>query len=1292
MRKSKLLSILLSICMVVTWMPAGVWADTNEGGVSSDLQSNEASTHSDHPICGASCSHGKDAGHNLPEDKTWTGVSDLSKITEAGYYYLTDDVILTDTWKPANDVVLCLNGKTITETGNYSAIEVESTATFTLTDCQNGEQQGKVTHDNAQNYGVYVNSGMFNMYNGKISGNSGINGGGVFIQNNGKFNMFGGEISNNSAGNGGGAYVGSGAFTMTGGSITGNTATTNGGGVYVNSGMFVMTGGSISQNIANSTGDGGGVFVNYNGTFNMSDSGLITGNTAYRGGGVCVDRTPNSNYYKPGNFMMSSGTIKDNNATYGGGVYVSGKFTMSSGEISSNKATGKAGGVYVNDDSEFKISGAPKITNNTLNNNITSNAYLTDPPKGKTGVTITISSALTNGANIGVTLAQGHSETIATGANNNDLQYFHSDGSYSFVLDSDNIKLSNGTTPTPQAHEHPICGKTCSHTDNDKHTNVVSWVGVSNLDSIMAGTAENPNYYYLTNNVTITTATEAPALDSSVSSWKMYYGWDAPDNVVLCLNGYDITMENPAEYTSKNVDVIRITGNFTLTDCQSAQGKITHTAQSKGRGAYVLGGTFNMYGGQITRNTTQQYSGGGGVCIGGIQDTNRSSVFNLYGGSITHNTAGIGGGVKVSRIVWYGPSQFNMYGGSITDNTATVTDETPNSYGVGGGVYVSWTATCKMSGGTITGNTAKFDGAGVYLSALARSYENDNGKAAKFEIFGSPSITGNTVNDKTSNVCLESHTADNNFETVDSSITISRALSSGANIGVTLAQGHRGTIATGAISSDLQYFHSDGDYLFRLDGNNIKLSNGTTHEHIHDWKYVVDGATITATCNNTDNNCTSPNGGSITISAPTNLTYDGNAKAATLNGSISALTTTPDITYKQSGNTLSGAPTNAGTYTASITVEGVTASVTYTITTVDKPASSGGHTKNTDVITTGDKVKTTTSPAEVKTDGADTATAAVSKANQEEILKQAKDNKSSDIVLDISDKDTKGADNIQLELPKSMIDAIANDTAADLTINTEHGKLTVDKDTLDQLSKDAKGSTLRIIITKIKEPTAEQQKLAGDNVQPYRLTIMSGNQTIGSFAGKITVRLPIPEILKDKTVAAAHFDSDGKLTEMPGKRMMIDGIEYYVFETTHFSEFGLVDAVEAGFVKTDDSKDKVKEAKSIVSKMNLTAVTSKTTKKNVKVTVTMNKKTSSDIKALKELGYTVKYRFYRSTKKSAGYKSKITKKTNTYINTAGKKGTRYYYKAQVRVYDSKGKLITTTALKQCSYGTRTWSK
>ena len=70
----------------------------------------------------------------------------------------------------------------------------------------------------------------------------------------------------------------------------------------------------------------------------------------------------------------------------------------------------------------------------------------------------------------------------------------------------------------------------------------------------------------------------------------------------------------------------------------------------------------------------------------------------------------------------------------------------------------------------------------------------------------------------------------------------------------------------------------------------------------------------------------------------------------------------------------------------------------------------------------------------------------------------------------------------------------------------------------------------------------------------------------------------------------------------------------------------------------------------------------------------------------------MKYRFYRSTKKSAGYKSTVTKKTASYMNTNGKKGTKYFYKIQIRVYDENGKLVAKTALKQCKYATRTWSK
>ena len=100
--------------------------------------------------------------------------------------------------------------------------------------------------------------------------------------------------------------------------------------------------------------------------------------------------------------------------------------------------------------------------------------------------------------------------------------------------------------------------------------------------------------------------------------------------------------------------------------------------------------------------------------------------------------------------------------------------------------------------------------------------------------------------------------------------------------------------------------------------------------------------------------------------------------------------------------------------------------------------------------------------------------------------------------------------------------------------------------------------------------------------------------------------------------------------------------------------------------------------------------TTKTSKKSVKVTVTAknNKTLISDIKTM---GYTVKYQFYRSTKKTSGYKLLKTKAANAFTNTKGTKGTKYYYKARVLVYDGKT-LVAKSALRQCSYGVRTWTK
>ena len=136
----------------------------------------------------------------------------------------------------------------------------------------------------------------------------------------------------------------------------------------------------------------------------------------------------------------------------------------------------------------------------------------------------------------------------------------------------------------------------------------------------------------------------------------------------------------------------------------------------------------------------------------------------------------------------------------------------------------------------------------------------------------------------------------------------------------------------------------------------------------------------------------------------------------------------------------------------------------------------------------------------------------------------------------------------------------------------------------------------------------------------------------------------------------------------------------------------IIVTVEKAEEPTDDAAAKMEKAKALTKELKLVARSAKTAKKNVKVTVSLDKQDKAIIKELKGAGYTVKYRFYRSTKKAVGYKAAVTKKTAVYTNTGGKKGMKYFYKVQVRFYDENGKLTAKTALKQCKYASRTWTK
>ena len=131
----------------------------------------------------------------------------------------------------------------------------------------------------------------------------------------------------------------------------------------------------------------------------------------------------------------------------------------------------------------------------------------------------------------------------------------------------------------------------------------------------------------------------------------------------------------------------------------------------------------------------------------------------------------------------------------------------------------------------------------------------------------------------------------------------------------------------------------------------VQCSNGyqcysepfTVTQHQHSWTYTASGATIAAKCTAEGCFLTDGNGGSVTINAPAagTLTYNGNQKAATVTSSdwkgvaIDKIA----VAYAQNGKTLPSAPTDAGEYTASITVgegnKAATASVKYTIQKAD---------------------------------------------------------------------------------------------------------------------------------------------------------------------------------------------------------------------------------------------------------------------------------------------------------------------------------------------------------------------
>lgn len=95
-----------------------------------------------HCVCGAVHQKiGKSTAEDADASKTFQAWESDNKLPDKeGRYYLTKDVMISETWQPADGTILCLNGKTIRMNATGDAISVDKDKTFVLTDCE--EVQG----------------------------------------------------------------------------------------------------------------------------------------------------------------------------------------------------------------------------------------------------------------------------------------------------------------------------------------------------------------------------------------------------------------------------------------------------------------------------------------------------------------------------------------------------------------------------------------------------------------------------------------------------------------------------------------------------------------------------------------------------------------------------------------------------------------------------------------------------------------------------------------------------------------------------------------------------------------------------------------------------------------------------------------------------------------------------------------------------------------------------------------------------------------------------------------------
>lgn len=482
------------------------------------------------------------------------------------------------------------------------------------------------------------------------------------------------------------------------------------------------------------------------------------------------------------------------------------------------------------------------------------------------------------------------------------------------------------------------------------------WTALSTVSSV-GGTLSAGNYY-LSSVTNTLSATGSITIDGDVTLCL--------NGKVLDLRGYAINVRSGDHLTICDCSSATHYGNIgtdglwqasnSSGNCNLTGGVITSTGSSAGNSSAVSvdgGGSLTLASGNIAGTSTDSSNGGGGVYVNGS-----NSSFTMEGGSIIGNRADQknGGGVSVVS------GSFTMTGGSVANNTAS-----GNGGGYGGGVYVTGSdSSFAMNGGNISGNSATQWGGGVYVNGSSFTMEggsisgNTASSGGGVSVNGSGftmsggNITGNQANGSggvgggvtlnntngtsmtlSGNVRINGNTTaanapSNVYLPQSGVITIGEnGLTANAQIGVSMAQ--PGVFTSGLSGNGIfaNFTSDNSDYIL------LSSDGGEAALHAHSYTYSAEGAVITQAC-------TCGHRATATLSAPTDCTYDGEAKTASMQydddwqGYRNWI-----IRYTKDEQSVSEVK-EAGTYTASVMIDEATASVTFAIEKASQTAPSAG--------------------------------------------------------------------------------------------------------------------------------------------------------------------------------------------------------------------------------------------------------------------------------------------------------------------------------------------------------------